>query len=105
MNFTDTPVTILLIALNVIISLAGLGSPKFLSKTIMWPYGVKRNNEYHRFLTSGFLHADFMHLFFNMFTLYFFGRNIEQLFSVYGLGGEIAYLVLYFTALIVSDIP
>jgi membrane associated rhomboid family serine protease len=46
-----------------------------------------------------------MHLFFNMFTLYFFGRNIEQLFSMYGLGGEITYLILYFTALIVSDIP
>ena len=71
----------------------------------MWPYYVKRNNEYYRFITSGFLHADFMHLFFNMFTLYFFGRNIELIFSSAELGGNIAYLGLYFSALIISDIP
>jgi membrane associated rhomboid family serine protease len=71
----------------------------------MWPYGVKRYKQYYRFITSGFIHADFMHLFFNMITLYFFGRVIEIYFSILGLGGSIAYLVLYFVALIVSDLP
>ena len=46
-----------------------------------------------------------MHLFFNMFTLFFFGRNIELIFSYGGLGGNMAYLSLYFLGLIVSDIP
>lgn len=72
---------------------------------IMWPYGVKNHKEYHRFITSGFLHADIIHLFFNMFTLYFFGRNVELIFSAFGLGGRMAYLLLYFTALVISDIP
>ncbi len=40
-----------------------------------------------------------------MFTLFFFGANIENRFAAYGLGGNVAYLLLYFTALIVSDIP
>ncbi len=80
-------------------------SQEVLSKTIMWPYGVKRYNQYYRFITSGFIHADFMHLFFNMFTLFFFGQNVEIIFTKAGLGGAIAYLVLYFLGLIVSDIP
>jgi membrane associated rhomboid family serine protease len=71
----------------------------------MWPYRVARENQYIRFITSGFLHADWMHLIFNMFTLFFFGRNLELYFSFYGLGGTVSYLALYFVGLIVSDIP
>ena len=105
MNFTETPVTILLIAINAIFSIIGFSNTGFMGKTIGWPYYTKRENQYYRFITSGFLHADWMHLFFNMFTLYFFGSNIELIFDVYGLGGNIAYLALYFLGLIASDIP
>ena len=105
MHFSDYPITIGLIAANVIFSLIGFSNAALVDKTIMWPYRVARENQYFRFITSGFLHADLMHLFFNMFTLYFFGRNIELIFSLGGLGGNVAYLALYFGALIVSDIP
>ena len=105
MNFSETPITIILIAANVIFSLIGFSNAEMLNKTIGWPYYTKRENQYYRFITSGFLHGDWMHLFFNMFTLYFFGRNIEILFEGYGLGGNIAYLALYFLGLIVADIP
>ncbi len=105
MDFSTFPVTFILIAINVLFSLIGFSNKNMLDKTIMWPYGVKRHKQYHRFITSGFLHADFMHLFFNMFTLYFFGRNIEYIFTAAFPNGRIWYLVLYFTALIVSDIP
>lgn len=105
MNFSETPVTLILIAANVIFSLIGFSNAEMLNKTIGWPYYTKRENQYYRFITSGFLHGDWMHLFFNMFTLYFFGRNIEFLFEGYGLGGTSAYLGLYFLGLIVADIP
>lgn len=105
MNFSETPVTFLLMAANVIFSLVGFTNEVFLNKTIGWPYYTKRENQYYRFITSGFLHADWMHLFFNMFTLYFFGRNIEFIFASAGLGGNLAYLALYFLALIISDLP
>ena len=105
MNFTQFPITLTLIAVNVIFSLIGFNNPAFVDKTIMWPYRVLRERQYFRFITSGFLHADLMHLFFNMFTLYFFGRAIEIYFTGYGLGGNISYLLLYFLALIISDIP
>jgi len=105
MDFSEYPVTLILIAANVLISLIGFSNKAFLQRTLMWPYYVKRENQYYRFITSGFLHADFIHLFFNMFTLYFFGRNVEYLFKEANLGGNASYLALYFLALIVSDLP
>lgn len=105
MNFTDSPITFILIAANVLFSIAGLNNSNLLSKTIGWPYYTKRNKEYYRFISSGFLHADWMHLFFNMFTLFFFGQNVEIIFNLCFTGGGLLYLLLYFIGLIAADIP
>lgn len=105
MDFSDIPVTMTLIVANVLFSIAGFTNQSWMNKTIMWPYYVKRKNEYYRFISSGFLHADWMHLFFNMFTLFFFGSAIEYYFSAYGLGGNVSYIALYVLGLIVADIP
>lgn len=105
MNFFQYPITYILIAANAIFSIIGFSNHGLVDKTIMWPYRVKRENQYYRFITSGFLHADWIHLFFNMFTLYFFGAAVETYFKIYGLGGNISYLVLYFISMIVADIP
>ncbi len=105
MNFSDYPFTIALIAANVIFSLIGFSNAAMVDKTIMWPYRVARENQYLRFITSGFLHADWMHLIFNMFTLFFFGIGLEYYLKEYELGGNLTYLALYFLGLIVSDIP
>jgi membrane associated rhomboid family serine protease len=103
--FSDYPITIFLIAANAIISMMAFSNASMMDKMIMWPYRVKREGEYHRMITSGFLHADFVHLFFNMFTLFFFGRALEIQLEYYNLGGKWIYLILYFTALVVSDLP
>jgi membrane associated rhomboid family serine protease len=105
MDFSNTPVTILLIAINVIFYFISSSDKQLLDNTIMWPYQVKRKQQYYRFITSGFLHADMIHLFFNMFTLYFFGRNLEMILKFYELGGTFAYIGLYAVSLIISDIP
>jgi len=105
MDFSSSPITIILIALNVVMFFISDRDKNLIDKTIMWPYYVKRNHQYYRLITSGFLHADFIHLFFNMFTLYFFGRNIELISSELNLGGTATYLGLYFGALVISDLP
>jgi membrane associated rhomboid family serine protease len=106
MEFSEFPVTLILIALNVLVSFVGFSNPKLVDQTIMWPYRVKREkNQSYRFISSGFLHADFMHLFFNMFTLFFFGQHVEKIFKYYELGGQFAYLALYMGGLIISDLP
>ncbi len=104
MEFSEYPITIILIALNALVSFIGFSNSEMVNKTIMWPYRVKREHQYYRLVTSGFLHADWMHLFFNMFTLFFFGKNVEWIFG-HGLGGVMAYIGLYFGGLVISDLP
>jgi len=105
MDFSSTPITFLLIAINVIVSIIGFSNADFINKTVMWPYRIKRENQYYRFITSGFIHADWMHLIFNMFSFYFFGRAIEIYFASYGLGGNLSYFLLYFVSMVIADIP
>lgn len=59
---------------------------------------ILRHGEYHRLLTSGFLHADLMHFLFNMMTLYFFGPYMEQLL------GSLGFLALYFGAEVIANL-
>jgi membrane associated rhomboid family serine protease len=105
MDFNETPITFILIGLNVIFSIIGFTNHDFLNKTIGWPYYEKNKKEYYRLLTSGFLHADWMHLIFNMFTLYSFGRLVELTFKVYHVGGAIAFITLYLLGLVAANIP
>jgi membrane associated rhomboid family serine protease len=105
MDTKTYPITLIIIAINIIVSLIGINNRDFMGMAIMWPYGVKRQHQYYRFISSGFIHADYMHLIFNMFTFYFFGRNLEEIFKIYTLGSTASFLALYILALIISDLP
>lgn len=100
-------ITIILIVITVITSYYAWNNPDIYEKWIMRPYAVSNRKEYQRFITSGFIHADGMHLLFNMFTLYFFGDVIEQIYGMlYGRGtGILLFLVLYLAGIVVSDLP
>ncbi|MDX5438764.1 MAG: rhomboid family intramembrane serine protease [Pontibacter sp.] len=100
-------VTIILIIITVGISLYAWQNQDLMHKWIFQPYAVQRDNSWYRFITSGFLHADFTHLFFNMFTFYFFGSNVEYTFTaVFGpTTGILFFLMIYLGAIVVSDIP
>jgi membrane associated rhomboid family serine protease len=99
--------TFALIAFNVVITLYAWRNQDFLQSWVFHPYSVKRNNQWYRFLTSGFLHADWGHLFFNMFSLYFFGDAVENLYKEY-FGpqvGSLWFLALFVVGVILSDLP
>lgn len=93
----QSPVTFLLIAANVIASLAAFSYPRFMEQNTFHVGPILRQREYYRMLTSGFLHVDGMHLFMNMLTLYFFGPSME-----YALG-PIGFLIVYFGSLIAGS--
>ncbi|WP_298734993.1 rhomboid family intramembrane serine protease [uncultured Chitinophaga sp.] len=78
--------------------------PGEIDKLSMWPYMVKEHKQYYRFITAGLVHADYMHLGFNMLTMWFFGKYIELIFQDL-FGGKLYFLLFYVLALIVSDIP
>lgn len=99
-------ITVILILITVGISWFSWKNPTLLDNLLMNPVRIERNKEYYRFITSGFVHADFMHLFFNMMTLWFVGETIEQIFMMlFGNMGVILYLALYIIGIVVSDLP
>lgn len=99
-------ITIIIIIITVAVSLYAWSKPELQSKLILNSYQTARKKEYWRLLTSGFIHADYAHLAFNMFSLYFLGEYLEQIFmSIFGPIGGLVYVLLYLIGIIVSDIP
>lgn len=98
--------TLIIIIITVITSFAAWNNPALESKWIFNPYLVLTKKQYYRFLTSGFIHQGYIHLGFNMFALYFFGRVIEQIYGYYlGVNGSWYFLILYLLGIVISDIP
>jgi membrane associated rhomboid family serine protease len=64
---------------TVIMSLIAFSNEELKRKWTLNPYLVHHRNQWWRMLTSGFIHADFMHLFFNLFAFYGFGMAVEKL--------------------------
>lgn len=89
-----------------LVSMSGWKNPEMQYKLMMNPYSVTHRGQFHRLITSGFVHANWTHLGFNMFTLFFFGRNIEYLYGgMFGAKGTYYFLGLYLVGIIISDIP
>ena len=98
-------ITLAIIVITCIVTLAGFKNGKVVDELIFWPPAITKKFQYYRFVTCGLIHADYMHLIFNMLTLYFFGTIMEAHYQ-----GELGlqkwyYLALYIGALIVSNIP
>ncbi|HVY73510.1 MAG TPA: rhomboid family intramembrane serine protease [Puia sp.] len=86
-------------------SLAGFRNGKIVDDLIFWPPAITKKRQYYRFITCGLIHADYIHLAFNMLTFYFFGRVMEA-YYMGRLGLQHYYfLILYIGALIVSNVP
>ena len=98
-------ITVIIVILTTIISLAAFSNSRLMDALIFWPPGISMRHQYYRFITCGFIHADLMHLAFNMFTLYFFGKALENYYmGILGLQ-HYYFTLLYLTALIVANIP
>lgn len=99
-------ITFIIIAVTAVISISAFSNRTLMEKWIFYPPAV-RKGEWYRLFTYGVLHADYMHLIFNMFTLYFFGTDIERVCqTVFGSQtGTICYILLYVTALPISILP
>jgi membrane associated rhomboid family serine protease len=98
MTFT---ITLCIIIITALVSLTSFSNPKAINDLSMWPVMIDNRRQYYRFITSGFIHGDFMHLLFNMFTLYFFGPIVEK----YLFPGPVLFIGFYLCALVVSDLP
>jgi membrane associated rhomboid family serine protease len=100
-------VTLILLIITVGISFLAFNDSMYFYKLQHHPFTEIRQKEYYRWLTSGFIHADYMHLGVNMFVFYQFGGIVEQYYtSVFGdTTGRSLYLVLYLGAIVAGALP
>ena len=90
-------VTIVIIAINVLISFKGFKDFTFFEKYKFNSAAVKRGEKI-RVLSSGFLHVDTAHLFLNMLTLYFFADVVISAL------GSLYFVIIYFASLLLGNL-
>jgi membrane associated rhomboid family serine protease len=95
----NTPVASIIFLLTIATSLYAFYNTNVYGKFMLHPYSVSKGNNIYTLITSGLIHADWPHLFFNMFTFVAFAFTLEQLMGHWQFG------VLYIVALIASDLP
>ena len=93
------PVSAILLGSFVAASALGLWvQPSLIDRNLLRPYWVLRRRQYATLVTSGFFHADLVHLLFNAFTFFAFAFSLERRI------GSANLAALYATGLLVSSI-
>ncbi len=98
----DINQTIIIIAVTCLVSYIAWQNRQLMERLIFWSPAIKQG-QVERFVTHGFIHADGMHLLFNMFTFYFFGSFLEHFYRQF-FGGA-GFVVFYLAAIVVAMLP
>jgi len=95
--------TLIVIGITCVVSMLAFSNAKLLGSMVFWPPALSRKGEYQRLITYGLVHGDLTHLFFNMFTLFFFGSYVERFFQARL--GDYGFAFFYTLGLVVSILP
>lgn len=96
--------TLIIILITVLVSISAFNNSNLYQNLILWPKKMDRPSEYYRLISSGFIHADYMHLIFNMLALFFFGRVVEIYYQMSGMP-VILFVVLYLAGIAAASMP
>ncbi len=88
------PATSALIAANLVASAIAFNNRDFFAQNAFIVGPILKGHEYHRVVTSGFLHVALWHLLFNMYPLFGFGAYVEARL------GMVNYLLIYTASLL-----
>lgn len=102
----ESPVTLTLLFANVAIYIWESFNPAYKENFAEWPYRIVHEKKYYQILTSAFLHANIMHLLFNMFTLFTFGSFLEGFFvqNFGSFSGSLYFFLIYFISLFAGSL-
>ncbi len=92
------PVTTLLLVITGVMTVIAFYRRQWEERWIFDPAAILRGKQYDRMLTSGFIHADWLHFGFNAFSFYSFGRPLEFMY------GGLALLLIYLSAILGGSI-
>lgn len=94
----NAPVALTILVSTIGVSILGLLNENIRDKHTLVPYDMIMYKEYHRMLTSGWMHGNVMHLLFNMITFLFFGFMLEYRLGHWEFG------VLYVAGMLVGNL-
>lgn len=95
--FQGNPVASFIFFTTILISLLAFHRDSILrDKFILHPWGFTRGQRPYSIVMHGFIHADYMHLLFNVITFYFFAFYLEAR------TGHLNFAIIYFGSLIIS---
>jgi membrane associated rhomboid family serine protease len=97
--------TLIIIVATCVVSFICFSDARRFYQLAFMPYEMKRSKQWYRMLSGGIVHSNYMHLIFNMLTLYSFGSYLEQYVNSILPFGNLGFLFFYVTAQIISHIP
>ena len=108
-NSQTITITLIIIVITAVTSIAALNNPSLMHRFNLNPYMIVHRNQWYRVLTHGFIHADWIHLFVNMFVFFSFGRAVETYLKVAEYEGFISnpalhFLSVYFLGMFISTV-
>ena len=86
--------TLFIIAVTAVVSIVGFGNRNLFERFKFNVYAILEQKQWDRLIASAFLHADWMHLIFNMLTLYFFAPSVIAYLGVW------EFFIIYFGAIL-----
>jgi membrane associated rhomboid family serine protease len=96
--------TLLIIVITAIISIQAFSNYGLMNRLILDPYQMQRSKQWYRFISSGFLHADWLHLIINMFVLFSFGALVERYYNYFfGSAGTFMFILLYLSSILAAN--
>ena len=100
-------ITNITVGITCLVSLLLMQNREGKALLVFHPVTIRENHQWFRFLTSGFVHADTLHLAINMFVLWSFGNAIERYYFPVFLGDFTAqkYMLLYFGGIVAASVP
>jgi membrane associated rhomboid family serine protease len=94
MNAPLAITNLVVIAVTAYFSYRGFTDKSWLNRHLFSTQSILRDRQYYRLISSGAVHADWVHLIFNMFSLYSFGRAVELIF------GPVTFLATYLAGIV-----
>ncbi|MDJ0748609.1 MAG: rhomboid family intramembrane serine protease [Woeseiaceae bacterium] len=100
-------ITNITVGITCLISFILMQNRAGMARLLFHPVTIRQNHQWYRFLTSGFVHADMVHLLVNMFVLWSFGNAIERSYYPAFLGDFTAqkFMLLYFGGIVAASVP
>jgi len=103
--FLAAPVATIIFIVTIVTSFIAFQNPAIKNNWMLNPFRFVHQKRYHTIITSGFIHGDFAHLFFNMTTFYFFAFSLEEnMVLLDGFAGHFIFLFLYIASMVIADI-